>query len=51
VENAELRARVAYATERTRQLVARVHFLRQQQGRPVTPGSAASGGSGGGARQ
>jgi hypothetical protein len=45
VENADLRARVSYATERTRQLVARVHFLRQQQGRPVAPN--ATGGSGG----
>ena len=51
VENAELRARVAYATERTRQLVARVHFLRQQQARTVTPSSGASGASGGGTRQ
>jgi len=34
-ENADLRARVIFATERTRQLLARVHFLRQQQGRPV----------------
>jgi hypothetical protein len=36
-ENADLRARVVFATERTRQLLARVHFLRQQQGRPVLP--------------
>ena len=39
-ENADLRARVTHATERTRQLLARVHFLRQQQGRPVNPGGA-----------
>ncbi len=44
-ENAELRARLAFATERTRQLLARVHFLRQQQGRPPA-GPAASGGAG-----
>lgn len=36
-ENAELRSRVAFAAERTQQLLARVHFLRQQQGRPVAP--------------
>jgi hypothetical protein len=30
-ENAELRARVATATERTRQLLDRVRFLRQQR--------------------
>ena len=41
VENGDLRARIAFATERTRQLLARVHFLRQQQGRPV-PGAAPS---------
>jgi cobalamin-dependent methionine synthase I len=45
-ENADLNARVVYATERTRQLLARVHFLRQQQSRPlspaVAPGAAAS---------
>jgi hypothetical protein len=35
VENADLKARVAFASDRTRQLLARVHFLRQQQGRPV----------------
>lgn len=37
VENAELKGRVAYASDRTRQLLARVRFLRQQQGRPVAP--------------
>jgi hypothetical protein len=48
-ENADLRSRVVYATERTRQLLARVHFLRQQQSRPIpgttTAGSSASGGA------
>lgn len=39
-ENADLRARLTYATDRTRQLLARVHFLRQQQGRPVGPGGS-----------
>ncbi|MEP7383341.1 MAG: hypothetical protein ABI910_16755 [Gemmatimonadota bacterium] len=34
-ENADLRARVAFAAERTQQLLSRVHFLRQQQGRPI----------------
>ncbi|MCC6931173.1 MAG: hypothetical protein IT359_19440 [Gemmatimonadaceae bacterium] len=49
-ENADLKARVAYATERTRQLLARVHFLRQQQGRPIpgaSVGAAGAGGAGG----
>lgn len=41
VENADLRARVDLAAERTRQLLARVHFLRQQQTRPV-PGATPS---------
>ncbi|MEO6447378.1 MAG: hypothetical protein ABIZ91_10135 [Gemmatimonadaceae bacterium] len=49
-ENADLKARIAFATERTRQLQARVLFLRQQQARPI-PGVASnarsSGGSGG----
>lgn len=40
-ENGDLRARVAFASERTRQLLARVHFLRQQQGRPL-PGATPS---------
>ncbi|HEX4931899.1 MAG TPA: hypothetical protein VFV33_01895 [Gemmatimonadaceae bacterium] len=44
-ENADLKARVVYATERTRQLLARVHFLRQQQGRPI-PGAPSGGGAG-----
>lgn len=33
VENADLRARLAFATERTNQLLSRVRFLRQQNGR------------------
>jgi hypothetical protein len=41
-ENTDLRARVVFATERTRQLLARVHFLRQQQGRPVPPPTTGS---------
>jgi len=45
-ENADLKARVGYATDRTRQLLARVHFLRQQQGRPI-PGAPAGGAAGG----
>lgn len=55
-ENAELRARLAFATERTRQLLARVHFLRQQQSRPPAGPAPAGGGNaapasgGGGAR-
>ena len=40
-ENADLKSRVSYATDRTRQLLARVHFLRQQQGRPVPPETVA----------
>ena len=41
-ENADLRARVTYAAERTRQLLTRVKFLRQQANRPV-PGAKPSG--------
>ncbi len=48
-ENADLKARVVFATERTRQLLARVHFLRQQQGRPIPGAPASSGASSGGA--
>ncbi|MBK6488685.1 MAG: hypothetical protein IPF98_17960 [Gemmatimonadetes bacterium] len=40
-ENVDLRARISFASGRTRQLLARVHFLRQQQSRPV-PGAAPS---------
>ena len=36
-ENAALRARVQFATDRTRQVLSRVQFLRQQQSRPVAP--------------
>ncbi len=52
-ENSDLRARVVFATERTRQLLARVHFFRQQQSRPIPAAAAASPsgtGAGGGAR-
>lgn len=52
-ENADLRARVVFAAERTRQLLARVHFFRQQQSRPIPAAAAASPsgtGAGGGAR-
>lgn len=34
-ENAELRRRLEAATDRTRQMLDRVRFLRQQQGREV----------------
>jgi hypothetical protein len=54
IENAELRSRIAYATERTRQLLVRLKFLRQQANRPIpnTPatGSAAATSVSGGAR-
>lgn len=40
-ENAELRARLAHATERTNQLLTRVRFLRQQNGRPTGSGQTA----------
>ena len=33
LENADLRARLGHAAQRTRQLAARVKFMRQQQGR------------------
>ena len=35
-ENAELKARLGHAAQRTRQLAARVKFMRQQQGRVGT---------------
>lgn len=35
LENVELQSRLAYAIERTRQLLVRVKFLRQQQERPL----------------
>lgn len=40
-ENAELRARLGHAARRTRELAARVKFIRQQNGRPT--GSSGSG--------
>lgn len=36
-ENAELRARLGHAASRTRQLAARVKFMRQQQARGGAP--------------
>lgn len=39
-ENAELRKLLGYATQRTRQLAARVKFVRQQAGRPVGGGAS-----------
>ncbi len=38
-ENAELRARLAFAAGRARQLAARVKFVRQQGSRPVGGGA------------
>lgn len=35
-ENADLQARLAFATEQTRAILAQVRFLRQQSERPVT---------------
>jgi hypothetical protein len=35
-ENADLRARLAFATDQTRAILAQVRFLRQQSERPVT---------------
>lgn len=41
VENADLKLRLSHAAQRTRQLAARVKFIRQQQGRgPATNGGA-----------
>lgn len=44
-ENGELKARLGHAAQRTRQLAARVKFMRQQQGRaaPVSGGSPGAG--------
>lgn len=39
-ENVDLRARLAFATDRTQQLLARIRFLRQQQARPLPAGGA-----------
>lgn len=38
-QNADLRARLEYATKRTRELVARVRFVRQQQTKASSSGS------------
>jgi uncharacterized protein involved in exopolysaccharide biosynthesis len=46
-ENADLRARLGHAAQRTRQLAARVKFIRQQNGRAIgSPGGSTSGGNG-----
>ena len=42
-ENADLRARLDYATEQTRAILGQVRFLRQQSERPVTGSQAAVG--------
>ena len=42
-ENADLRARLDFATEQTRAILAQVRFLRQQSERPVTGAQAAVG--------
>ena len=42
-ENADLKARLEYATEQTRAILAQVRFLRQQSERPVTGAQAVVG--------
>jgi len=42
-ENADLRARLEFATEQTRSILAQVRFLRQQAERPVTASQAVVG--------
>ena len=42
-ENADLRARVEFATEQTRAILAQVRFLRQQTEHPVTGSQAVVG--------
>lgn len=42
-ENADLRARIEFATEQTRAVLAQVRFLRQQSERPVTGAQAVVG--------
>lgn len=42
-ENIDLRARLEFATEQTRAILAQVRFLRQQSERPVTGSQAAVG--------
>jgi hypothetical protein len=42
-ENADLRARLDFATEQTRAILNQVRFLRQQSERPVTGAQAAVG--------
>lgn len=40
-ENADLRARLVYATERAKGVLDQVRFLRQQASRPVSSGATA----------
>lgn len=42
-ENADLKARLEFATTRTRGLLERVRFLRQQAQRPITGPTSAAG--------
>jgi hypothetical protein len=42
-ENADLRARLQFATEQTRAILSQVRFLRQQSERPVTGSQAVVG--------
>lgn len=42
-ENADLRARLEFATDQTRAILAQVRFLRQQSERPLTGSQAAVG--------
>lgn len=42
-ENADLRARLEFATEQTRAILSQVRFLRQQSERPVTGSQAVVG--------
>ena len=42
-ENADLRARLQFATEQTRAILSQVRFLRQQSERPVTGSQVAVG--------
>jgi hypothetical protein len=41
-ENADLKARLSFAAGRSRQLAARVKFVRQQGARPAGPSSAST---------
>ena len=50
-ENAELKKRLTGASERTRQMLERMRFLRQQQERSAVPAGARSGAGGGGPKR